>query len=157
MVNLSNKTILIISQQAWGNMFVSKHHYAAELAKRGNRVYFLNPPNYLHKNFAEMVEIKPSGFHPNLFVITDNISFPFNIKFHFNWLFHLLMRRHIKAVLKKINNPIDIVWSFDLANVYPLKYFPTGALKIFHPVDIPAQMDRNQCSKGGSIYFFNCQ
>ena len=44
MDSLRNKTILIISPQAWGKMFLSKHHYAIELAKRGNAVYFLNPP-----------------------------------------------------------------------------------------------------------------
>ena len=44
MPGLTNKTILIISPQAWGIMFLSKHHYAIELARRGNRVYFLNPP-----------------------------------------------------------------------------------------------------------------
>ena len=134
-------------------MLVSKHHYAAELAKRGNCVYFLNPPNYLHRNFSEMVEIKASGFHPSLFVITDNIAFPFNVKFHFTWLFHLLNSAHIKAILKKINNPIDIVWSFDLANVYPLKYFPTDALKIFHPVDTPLNTTGIDAAKGAQFIF----
>ncbi len=39
------KTILLISPESWGKSFVSKHHYAVELAKKGNIVYFLNPPS----------------------------------------------------------------------------------------------------------------
>src|SRR5690606_6788212 len=41
---LNNKNILLISPEPWSHIFVSKHHYAIELAKRGNYVYFLNPP-----------------------------------------------------------------------------------------------------------------
>lgn len=43
--SFNNKTILIISPEPWGKMMISKHHYALELAKLGNEVYFLNPPN----------------------------------------------------------------------------------------------------------------
>ena len=40
MDGLKNKKILLISPQSWGTMFVAKHHYAIELAKLGNEVYF---------------------------------------------------------------------------------------------------------------------
>ncbi|GAB1397072.1 hypothetical protein MASR1M65_18510 [Saprospiraceae bacterium] len=40
-----NKTILIISQQEWGLMRISKHHYALELAKKGNKVFYLTAPD----------------------------------------------------------------------------------------------------------------
>ena len=39
---MKNKIILIISPEAWGNNYVSKHHYAKYLSKN-NTVYFLNP------------------------------------------------------------------------------------------------------------------
>jgi hypothetical protein len=45
MTVLKNKTILVISPNNWGTMHISKHHYAIELARLGNSVYFLNPPN----------------------------------------------------------------------------------------------------------------
>ena len=41
---LRDRTILLVSPNEWGAMHVSKHHYALELAERGNRVIFLNPP-----------------------------------------------------------------------------------------------------------------
>ena len=37
---LANKQIPLISPQNRGTLFVSKQHYAIELAKRGNTVYF---------------------------------------------------------------------------------------------------------------------
>ena len=48
------KKILLISPQAWGKMFVAKHHYAVELSRSGNEVYFLNPPVYRKKNFLQL-------------------------------------------------------------------------------------------------------
>ncbi|MEO8763499.1 MAG: hypothetical protein ABI416_04390 [Ginsengibacter sp.] len=134
-------------------MFVSKHHYAVELARKGNHVYFLNPPNYEHRDFSETVEIKPSNFHSNLFLIQDNILFPFNIKFHFIGLFHLLIRRHVKEILRKINKPVDIVWSFDMAQVYPLNYFVDSTIKIFHPVDYPFNKTAIGAARGAQFIF----
>ena len=55
-----NKKIIIISPESWGINFVSKHHYAKELANKGNEVYFLNPPS--DKN--ELINIEK-----NLYVI----------------------------------------------------------------------------------------
>jgi hypothetical protein len=151
--SLINKTIVVISQQQWGNMFVSKHHYAVELARKGNLVYFLNPPNFQHRNFSQMIEITASDFHPNLFLINDNISFPFNIKFHFIGLFHVLIRSHVREILKKIGKPVDIVWSFDLAYVYPFRFFPGKALKIFHPVDAPLNKTGIRAATGAQYIF----
>src|SRR5664279_4576565 len=145
---LSNKTILIISPQAWGKMFVSKHHYAVELAKRGNRVYFLNPPDENKKIRKGKISIKPSGEHENLLLIDHSLSFPYNIKFHFIALFHALMRPHVKKILGKIDTPIDIVWSFDLGNLYPFSFFPVKSFKIFHPVDEPLNQTALNAARG---------
>lgn len=40
---LKNKTILVVSNEPWGEMWYSKHYWAHELSKN-NMVYFLNPP-----------------------------------------------------------------------------------------------------------------
>src|SRR5450755_3125876 len=66
---LKNKTILIISPQAWGQMYISKHHYAITLAKLGNTVYFLNPPELENAKQAREIEISKSYTHHNLFLI----------------------------------------------------------------------------------------
>ena len=151
MPDLKSKSILLISPQAWGKMFVSKHHYAIELAKKGNTVYFLNPPEPSTRK--EKITIEASDVQPGLFIIHHKLSFPYNIKFHFITLFHALMKGHIKRILKKIGTPIDIVWSFDLGNLYPFQFFPASAFKIFHPVDEPLNETAMQSGKGAQIIF----
>lgn len=42
-MNLSGKNILIVSNEAWGDVWFSKHNYAHELS-RNNRVVFVDPP-----------------------------------------------------------------------------------------------------------------
>jgi glycosyltransferase involved in cell wall biosynthesis len=148
---LQNKTILLISPQSWGKMFVSKHHYAVELAKKGNSVYFLNPPGEMKSN--KKISIEPSGAHENLFLVQHRLSFPYNLKFHFIGLFHALMKPHVKRIIKKIPGQIDIVWSFDLGNLYPFNFFPGNALKIFHPVDEPVNQTSIDSGNGAEVIF----
>ena len=152
-MELRNKTILILSPQSWGKMFVSKHHYALELARRGNTVYYLNPPAGKETALPENIVIQPSEHHPRLFIITHRISFPYNIKFHWIGLFHALMRPHVKKILRKIAQPVDIVWSFDLGNLYPFALFPPGSFKLFHPVDEPLNKTAIDSAKGCEAIF----
>jgi hypothetical protein len=151
--DLKNKTILILSPQAWGKMFVSKHHYAIELAKLGNNVYFLNPPDQLKADRAEAIEISLSDVHPNLFLIDHKLFFPYRLKFRLLPIFHWLMQFHVKRLLKKIGKPVDIVWSFDLGNLYPFRLFEKHSYKIFHPVDEPLNSPAINAASGASIIF----
>lgn len=148
---LQQKNIVILSPQSWGNMMLSKHHYAIELAKKGNKVYFLNPPN--DPTPAERVLVKPSGIHENLFIVENKLFFPYNLKFHALPLFHWLMKQQVKMICKHIPGNIDIVWSFDIGFTYPLYFFPAGALKIFHPVDEPSSPEAIKAAKGAAIIF----
>jgi glycosyltransferase involved in cell wall biosynthesis len=147
---LKNKVILIISPQSWGKMSLSKHHYAVELAKYGNKVYFLNPPE---TNKFKNIQIQKAAGTDNLFIIDHSLFFPVDIKFHWIGLFHFLMRFHIKKLLRTIKDPINIIWSFDLGNYYPFSFFPDTALKIFHPVDEPLNQTAIDSAKGSQIIF----
>jgi len=132
-----NKTIVIISQLDWGNMFISKHHYALELSKLGNTVYYVNGPASKEKLPKGKVVIEPSGYD-NLFIVKHSIFFPYFLAFKARAIFNLLIRIHIKRILKKIKpNKPDIIWSFDLSNTLPLKYFPSRCFKVYMPVDEP--------------------
>jgi hypothetical protein len=148
-MELIGKKILIISPQFWGKMLISKHHYAVELAKRGNEVYFLNPPNAA---LSEEVIIDELDID-NLFIIHHKLNFPYKLKFRSETLFHLFMKLHIKLLLKKINVSFDIIWSFDLGNLYPFKLFPKNTLKIFHPVDEPLNATAIKSAKGANLIF----
>ncbi len=150
MTKFKNKNILLISPQAWGKMFISKHHYAVELAKLGNTVYFLNPPDKILKERVLITAILET---PGLFIINHRINFPYNIKFHSIMLFHWLIQWQIKKILNTIGEPIDIVWSFDLGNLYPFKLFPKTALRIFHPVDEPLNDAAINSAKDAQVIF----
>ncbi len=152
MPELRNKTILILSPQAWGKMFLSKHHYAIELAKRGNRVYFLNPPVQQNDMLTKSILIEPIQAYSNLFLIQHRLFFPYILKFKWIGAFHFFMLFQIRRILKLIG-PIDIVWSFDLVNLYPLSYFPRSVLKVFHPVDEPLNKEAIAAAEGADIMF----
>jgi len=132
-------------------MFVSKHHFAIELARAGNKIFFLNPPEALQSK--DKIVIEPSGVHENLFLISHQLWFPYNIKFHVISLFHLLMKPHVRRIIKKIGRTIDIVWSFDLGNLYPLRFFPAAAYKIFHPVDEPLNQAAIDSARDAQMIF----
>lgn len=149
MFNLRNKTILIISPQAWGNMFISKHHYAVELAKLGNKVYFLNPPE---AKLSKRIIIEHSNVS-GLQIIHHRLNFPYNIKFRSIQLFHFFMRNQVKKILEEIKNKVDVVWSFDSGYLYPLSFFPANAIKIYHPVDEPSSAFAINAAKGADIIF----
>ncbi|HET9425897.1 MAG TPA: hypothetical protein VFO55_11035 [Gemmatimonadaceae bacterium] len=128
--DLRDRTILLISPQAWDHIAVSKHHYAIELARRGNRVYFLEPP---HPTGSRSVSLRPSD-HAGLTVVRFRPRFPGALRFHARALFDRLMRAECSRISAAIRRPIDIVWSFE-SNLYAdLRSFG-GALTIFHPVD----------------------
>ena len=154
MLALKNKTILILSPQSWGTMYVAKHHYAIELAFRGNTVYFLNPPDNISWSIGtrrNRIKIKP-GPVSTLFLISHKLYFPFLLKFHAKKVFHLLVRKQVKDILSMIDRPVDIVWSFDLGNLYPLSNFKT-AYKIFHPVDEPRDLQALKAADHANIIF----
>jgi len=137
---LQNKTILILSPQSWGGMLISKHHYAIELARKGNTVYYLNPPDndqWTLTGRAKRIRIQSSPLDKNLFLIYQKLYFPYKLKFHSRPLYNLFIRKQIRDILRTIGRPLDLIWSFDLGNLFPLRLFKGSALKVFHPVDEP--------------------
>jgi hypothetical protein len=152
---LTNKTILIISPQAWGTMFVAKHHYAVELAKHGNQVYFLNPPDNNKWSIAGKhvrIKVEPFSGNKNLFLVWHDLYFPFVLKFHAKKIFDFLMRKQVKDIVSVINKSFDIVWSFDLGNLYPFSNF-RNSYKIFHPVDEPQNENGIRSAADADILF----
>jgi glycosyltransferase involved in cell wall biosynthesis len=148
---LQNKIIVIVSPQDWGKMLLSKHHYALELAKAGNKVYFLNPPSNDKSLGAGEIVVNESGIHDNLFMIRHRLYYPYSIKFRSLSLFHWLMKWQVKSILKKIGRKVDIVWSFDIGHLYPFRLFPAECKKVFHPVDEPLRREAINAASGADI------
>ncbi len=147
-MELKKKNILIISPQAWGKMFLTKHHYAIESAKRGNKVYFFNPPDQTKISFTHSIKVL-EGETKGLFIIEHKLFFPYWLKFKALWLFHFFMRFHINSILKKIDK-LDIVWSFDIDYVSPLTFFK-DVFRIFHPVDEPLVRRAIDAANGANV------
>lgn len=124
------KTIIIISPESWGQNFVSKHHYANNLAKQ-NIVYFINPPsNFRRSKMAIRIKEKSSNLniidYSNLVPKLDLL--PIRLQ-------QLIYRMQIKKIKSQLNlDSIDLVWSFD-----PSRFFVQSDWKarktIYHTVD----------------------
>ena len=131
-------------------MMLAKHHYAFELAKKGNQVYFLNPESIGQENY---IDIKEVAEYLDLFIINHSSSVPKWLKFHFLPLYHFLIKFHIRKIVRKLSTPLDIIWSFDLGYYYPLTTFSKRAVKVFHPVDEPSNDIAIRAAKGADIIF----
>lgn len=150
--SFKDKTIIIISQQDWGKMFISKHHYAVTLAKAGSQVYFLNSPEKSDALKSGEVRIEPTAYD-NLNVIKHRFFYPYIIKHKFKALHKFLLTYHIKNVLKKVGQKVDVVWSFDVSNTIPLKSFAQNSFKIFMPVDEPKMPEGADGAVGANVLF----
>ncbi|HUQ65147.1 MAG TPA: hypothetical protein VM101_03280, partial [Flavitalea sp.] len=142
-MNLSGKVIFIISYENWGAMRMSKHHYAIELAKAGNTVYFINHPDKRKELKRGQVQVLKTEFD-NLFHVVHRLFHPYFFKFRLNHLYNLLTAFHIRKLIRIAGKYPDIVWSFDAGNSIPLKYFYKSAVKIFMPVDGPFGHDHEK-------------
>jgi glycosyltransferase involved in cell wall biosynthesis len=127
-----NKIILILSPEDWGANLLSKHLYAQELSKN-NTVYFL----HTCAHSSQKTKLETTFINENLTLIhLKNVArglfkLPsFCIDLQNNFI--------IKKILTKINQPIDVVWSFDQAKFQNLKQFKAKKT-IFHPVDYIAK------------------
>lgn len=130
---LSNKKIIIISPEQWGNNFVSKHYYAHYLSKE-NEVYFLNPPKpWNFKNLLSR-KIEKRKVQNGLW----EINFPFilpRLNLLPKWAQAFFFGKQVRQIQKQLGIvEFDIVWSFT-----PLIYWNLGAWKtkkrMFHKVD----------------------
>lgn len=130
-MQLSGKTILVLSPQPWGNMRLSKHHYAETLAKLGNTVYFIGPPETGVSLSAPVVEPDTES---GVRVLKYRFFFPEIIRFKAFALYRLLMGLMVRRIRRVTGTP-DLVWDFLNTPLFPdIPAF--GAKKwIRHPVD----------------------
>ncbi|MGY6562490.1 MAG: hypothetical protein ACXITV_10315 [Luteibaculaceae bacterium] len=125
--------ILIISPDAWGDYYLSKHHYAIEAAKQGHTVFFLNYANSKGKrSLLPSFELEETLF-ANLSVISYTSPFKGLVKYP-AFLQNMIFSYFANQILALINKPIDVLWSFDVARFPNLAVF-NAPIRVFHPVD----------------------
>jgi glycosyltransferase involved in cell wall biosynthesis len=118
--------ILIISPESWGKSMLSKHHYAVELAKMGNEVYFLLPP------WADR-ELALKHAHQDVHLLFDNFSLK-GARFLPSTLRKWIYRRIVHRLERASGGPFTLVWSFDNSRFFDLDCF-SQALRIHHMMD----------------------
>src|SRR5688572_10568166 len=125
-VKLTGKTILLVSPEPWNHIFVSKHHYAVHLSRRGNKVYFLGPP-------GDKASVEATRFE-NLFNVTYK-GFPPGLRFFPAQVRRKIIARTYSELIALCKTDFDVVWSFDNSVFFDLSALPATALKISHIVD----------------------
>lgn len=128
-MQLSGKTIWIISPQPWGEMRISKHHYASTLAAMGNKVFFINPPSLNHKG----ITVIESG-EPNLKVVTYRPVFR-GRRYLPSFVYRFLIRLQIFQLIRSLGGKADVVWCFAHNVFYNLKWFH-ATTSIYHQMDL---------------------
>jgi len=126
-VELRNKNILLISPEPWSHIFVSKHHYAIHLGQRGNKVFFLNPP----QSGQEVVE---TNFE-NVFSVTYD-GFVSGLRFLPSVLQKKIIRKKFDSLQECCRVRFDIIWSFDNSVFFDFSALPNHVLKVSHIVDL---------------------
>lgn len=143
-MKLSNKNILIVSPEQWTHMFVSKHHYAIQLARRNNKVFFLNPPS--RQNSVQLTD------HENLRVINYK-GFWKGIRYFPKFL-RLINQYEVFREIERIAQvKFDIIWSFDNSVFFDFDALPTEVLKISHIVDLSQDFNTPRSSSTANICF----
>ncbi len=146
---LKNKTILIISPNDWGNMHISKHHYAIELAKKGNQVYFFNPPS---KKIFGKTRVNTLPDNENLKIVNYFLYFPYILRFHLRGIFDLLLKIRMKYLINSLAINPDIVWCFETNVFGSLKIF-SSKIRIYHPVDMIEGTNQKKLIKSADYIF----
>lgn len=143
-MDLTNKNILIISPEAWGKSFVSKHHYACELGHRGNQVFFLNPP-------SSSFSIEDTPFEG--VSVVNYVPRYRGLGKMPRWLSKKLTGWEWKRLERKLERPIDVLWNFDSSRFFNLESIPDRVLKIQHIVDYTEDLYRDIGAQTSNLCF----
>jgi glycosyltransferase involved in cell wall biosynthesis len=128
---LRNRTIFLISPEAWDFIFVSKHHYAIELAARGNKVFFINPPKL---DVPGGMIISPVPGQTGLHVV-DYRTPVRGVRFLPTFLMRWVDRRLLNKVERLANVRFDVIWSFENSRFFDLRFAGKEVTKIYFQVD----------------------
>ncbi len=134
MMSLTGRDIVIISNEAWGDIWYSKHHYAYALSQH-NRVWFIDPPAPFRPGHLLRPKVKIHRIKDRLhrisyrnvlpFTGTQDQLFRLNEKLTAGAIQNKLLARQVKNLL---------FWSFDpFRLVFPRQLGATTSL--YHSMD----------------------
>lgn len=118
------KNIVILSTEPWGKMLLSKMHYAIELAEKGNRVFFVNPPT---EGDGALVSRGETLLDGKLTIInTRMMKGALFFRHKFFPVYKMMTRRYVKGIRAIAGGAIDEVWSFNPHVYIDLRAFKAG-------------------------------
>jgi glycosyltransferase involved in cell wall biosynthesis len=134
--------IWIISPEPWGVNFLSKHHYAFELAKMGNFITFIET-----EHTENLLKVAPE--HKNIRLLGWKSGK--GQRYLPNFISRILQRRESKKIQRLTKHKPDLIWSFDNSRLYQLNALEPGAKCIHHVVDLNQQFQLKQASKTSDL------
>ncbi len=132
-MELIGQTILIISNEPWGDLWYSKQNYAYELSK-SNTVFFINPPQHWKLKNLFHNPIQTIKYNDTLHVLSYQNFLPI-ANDATSILNNNLISRYLTAFFKKNKVRDYIFWSFDPIRLYNPKLLKPK-LSIYHCVDL---------------------
>ena len=141
---LENKTILVISEEPWENIALSKHHYSRELAKRGNNVFYLSSPSSKLKKGIQKVSKNITVINYSPFLRGSN-RLP-------KFLRRIVQRIDISRIKKLMKQKPDLVWSFDPYRFQQLNDWGAEK-KIYHAADLHKTPLEFEIAKNADVVF----
>ena len=138
--------ILLISPEPWDGHFVSKHHYAVTLAKRGNKVYFLDPPD----NSLTDSHISAKKYQNIWSVSAPQVAK--GLRFYPKKLRNFIERRWLEKLEEIIGQKFTAVWLFENSRFYDMA-FAGDHLKIYHQVDLNQNFHVKEAASSADICF----
>jgi hypothetical protein len=131
-LNTKSSTIIIISNEAWSDVWFSKQHYANELSFLGHKVFFINSPQYWRPWHLLSFTVKRKMINENLFILNYKNNFPVRI---FKRIF-LKLNDFLNSwkIAKAVKEQEIIWWQFDPFRFVDI-YFFEKVRRIYHVVD----------------------
>jgi glycosyltransferase involved in cell wall biosynthesis len=128
---LRGRVVFLVSPEAWDFLHVSKHHFATELAARGNLVYFINPPT---KQVPNGMTISSVANNVNLRVVDYSAWFR-GLRFFPGFFRRWMDRRFLRTIQRQEDVQFDVIWNFENSRFFDLRFAGPDALKIYFQVD----------------------
>src|ERR1051326_3339068 len=115
-MKLEDQTILVTSNEPWGDIWYSKQNYAYELSKK-NKVFFIDPPTkwQLKNIFYNPIILK--SYNENLKIISYQNFLPI-LNDVFNRLNNFLVSKYLKRFFQGNHISNYLVWAFDPIRLY---------------------------------------
>lgn len=128
-----DKTIIVVSNEPWGDIWYSKHNYAYELSKQ-NEVYFVNGPEKWSPLSYFKKRVRFEKWSDSLTVVKYTNYFPVVTEWLSKWNNTLISKKIQKGIAKR--DPKEIIfWTFDPIRLYKPSLFKPS-FRLFHCVDL---------------------